>query len=161
MYLTISTKQVIEPQTSVSFVSGLMTISCSVCFQVKWANDDLMSQGLCWHLWDGALSREPRVGVLRLYYHFFISEFLFFVTDWSLRFNESLSYLTGVTTAKLWWHLSNMNVMFNQQIVCAWFWMSEWLHLTAFLGTADGEVHIVHISRVIIAYILESLSSLT
>ena len=30
--------------------------------------------------------------------------------------------------------------------------MSEWLNLTAFLGTADSEVHIVHISCVIIAF---------
>ena len=37
--------------------------------------------------------------------------------------------------------------------------VSEWLNLTAFLGTADSEVHIVHISRVITAYTLESLSS--
>ena len=40
-------------------------------------------------------------------------------------------------------------------------WVSEWLKLTAFLRTADNEVHIVHISRVIIAYTLESLSFLT
>ena len=39
--------------------------------------------------------------------------------------------------------------------------VSEWLSLTAFLGTADIGVHIVHTSRVIIAYALESLSSLT
>ena len=39
--------------------------------------------------------------------------------------------------------------------------VSEWLNLTAFLWTADSEVHIFHISRVIIAYALESLSSLT
>ena len=39
-------------------------------------------------------------------------------------------------------------------------WVSELLNLTAFLGTADSEVHIVHISHVIIAYTLESLSSL-
>ena len=39
--------------------------------------------------------------------------------------------------------------------------VSEWLNLAAFLGTADSEVHIVHISRVTIAYTLESLSSLT
>ena len=39
-------------------------------------------------------------------------------------------------------------------------WVSEWLDLTAFLGTADSEVHIVNISRVTIAYTLESLSSL-
>ena len=37
--------------------------------------------------------------------------------------------------------------------------VSEWLNLAAFLMTAD-EVHIVHISHVIIAYTLESLSSL-
>ena len=40
-------------------------------------------------------------------------------------------------------------------------WVSEWLNLAAFLGTVDSEVHIVHISRVITAYTLESLSSLT
>ena len=40
-------------------------------------------------------------------------------------------------------------------------WVSEWLNLISFRGTADSEVHIVHISRVIIAYTLESLSSLT
>ena len=39
---------------------------------------------------------------------------------------------------------------------------SEWvIKFKAFLGTTDSEVHIVHISRVIIAYTLESLSSLT
>ena len=35
---------------------------------------------------------------------------------------------------------------------------SEWLNLTAFLGTADSEVHI---GSVTIAYKLESLSSFT
>ena len=40
-------------------------------------------------------------------------------------------------------------------------WVSEWLNLTAFLGTTDSQVHIVHISHVIIVYKLESLSSLT
>ena len=34
-------------------------------------------------------------------------------------------------------------------------WLSEWLNLTAFLGTGDSEAHIVH---VITAYILESSS---
>ena len=42
-----------------------------------------------------------------------------------------------------------------------WIYHSEWLNLTACLGTVDSEVHIVHISRVIIAYTLDSLSSLT
>ena len=41
------------------------------------------------------------------------------------------------------------------------FGVSEWLNLTAFLETAEGEVHMVHISRVIIAYTFESLSSHT
>ena len=36
-------------------------------------------------------------------------------------------------------------------------WVSEWLDLTAFLGTADSEIHIVHISHVIIALSLSSL----
>ena len=40
-------------------------------------------------------------------------------------------------------------------------WMSERLHLTAFLGTADNMVHVVHTSRAIIAYTLEWLSFLT
>ena len=39
--------------------------------------------------------------------------------------------------------------------------ISEWLNLTAYQGTADSEVHIVHISCVITAYTLESLSSRT
>ena len=37
--------------------------------------------------------------------------------------------------------------------------MSKWLNLMAFLGTADSEVHIVHISHVIIAYTLEVLKN--
>ena len=40
-------------------------------------------------------------------------------------------------------------------------WVSEWFSLTAFLRTADIKVHIVHTSRIIIAYTLKSLSSLT
>ena len=39
--------------------------------------------------------------------------------------------------------------------------VSEWFNLRAFLGTEDSEVHIVHVSRIITAYTLESLSSLT
>ena len=39
--------------------------------------------------------------------------------------------------------------------------VSERSNLTAFLGTTHNEVHIVHISRVITAFTLESLSSLT
>ena len=39
--------------------------------------------------------------------------------------------------------------------------VSEWLNLTAFLGTEDSKVHIVHISHVIITDTLESLYSLT
>ena len=39
--------------------------------------------------------------------------------------------------------------------------VSESLNLTVFLGTVDIEVHIVHISCAIVAYTLESLSSLT
>ena len=36
--------------------------------------------------------------------------------------------------------------------------VSEWLHLTAFLGIADNEVHVVHISRVIIAHVSQELA---
>ena len=39
-------------------------------------------------------------------------------------------------------------------------WVSEWLNLTAFLVIADSEVHKVHLSRVVIAYTLESISTL-
>ena len=39
--------------------------------------------------------------------------------------------------------------------------VSEWLSLTAFWGTTDIGVHVVHTSRVIIAYTLISLVSLT
>ena len=37
----------------------------------------------------------------------------------------------------------------------------QWDEWVAFLWPADSEIHIVHISRVIIAYALESLSFLT
>ena len=52
----------------------------------------------------------------------------------------------------------------HSQYQCCWWHgklRSEWLHLTAFLGTVDSKVHIVHISHVITAYTLESLSTLT
>ena len=39
--------------------------------------------------------------------------------------------------------------------------VSEWLSLTAFVGKVEIGVHVVHTSHVIIAYTLESLSSLT
>ena len=38
---------------------------------------------------------------------------------------------------------------------------SEWLSLTALFRIAECEVHVIHISRGIITYTLESLSSLT
>ena len=38
-------------------------------------------------------------------------------------------------------------------------WVTEWLYLTVFLGTADSEVDIVHINRVIVPYTLELLFS--
>ena len=37
-------------------------------------------------------------------------------------------------------------------------WVSEWLNLMAFLETSNSKVHIVHISCVITAYTLESLT---
>ena len=40
-------------------------------------------------------------------------------------------------------------------------WVGEGLSLTAFFGTADIGVHVVHTSRVITTYTLESLSSFT
>ena len=41
-------------------------------------------------------------------------------------------------------------------------WVSGWwLNSTAFLGTSNSEVYIVHISRAIIAYTLESLTWIT
>ena len=49
-------------------------------------------------------------------------------------------------------HMKTANVSENKVSE----WVSEWLNSTAFLGTAGSEVHIVHISHVIIAYTLES-----
>ena len=48
------------------------------------------------------------------------------------------------------WYIMN-------SIACTQKWVSERSNLTAFLGTADSEVHIVHRSRVIVACTLESL----
>ena len=39
--------------------------------------------------------------------------------------------------------------------------VNQWLNVIPFLDTVDSEVHIVHISHVIIADTMESLSSLT
>ena len=35
----------------------------------------------------------------------------------SVRSEESLSYLASVTTAELWQHLSNMEMIFNDQLL--------------------------------------------
>ena len=49
------------------------------------------------------------------------------------------------------------NLRENDRVIAG---MSEWLSLTAFWGTADIGVHVVHTRRIIITYTLESLSSL-
>ena len=70
----------------------------------------------------------------------------------------------------LQWHFDQNTKLFihknaSEYIVCEIVailsGVSEWLNLMASLGTVDSEVHIVNISRVITAYTLESLSSLT
>ena len=47
------------------------------------------------------------------------------------------------------------------ELASVWKIVSEWVSLMTFLSTADIGVHVVHTSRVIISYTLESLSSLT
>ena len=51
------------------------------------------------------------VGVLNLRSLIFILGHFCFSSNVSLRFVESGSYLADVTTAKLWWHLPNMNLI--------------------------------------------------
>ena len=73
----------------------------------------------------------------------------------SSHLHNRISY-TGKMTSLYWFSPQNMNfedVMYSG--VC------EWLNSMTFLKTVAIEVHIVHISRVIKAYTLESLSSLT
>ena len=75
---------------------------------------------------------------------------LVFCTLWTV------AWLAFCTLATVAW------LVFCTVWTVAWIeWVSEWLNLIAFLGTADSEVHIVHMSREITAYILKSLSSLT
>ena len=62
---------------------------------------------------------------------------------------------------EVWQWISNFIPHYIMVVITYPCWVSEWLNLTAFWGKADSEVHIVHISCVIVAYILESLSSLT
>ena len=65
------------------------------------------------------------------------------------------------TTIEIWEWISNLFHFFNGYMITYPCWASEWLSLTAFLGTVDIGVHIVHLSGVIVAYTLESLFSLT
>ena len=60
-----------------------------------------------------------------------------------------------------WTSLPSMVIITENFTMIRWQGVSEWFSLTAFLRTADIEVHIVHTSRVVIAYTLKSLSSLT
>ena len=55
-------------------------------------------------------------------------------------------------------NISNVNFTLKNIYIAR---VSEWSNSTAFLGTADNEIHTVHICRVIVVYTLESLSSLT
>ena len=42
-----------------------------------------------------------------------------------MRFFRSHSYLTGVSAAKLGFHLPNMNMIFNRKLVFWWSWKTE------------------------------------
>ena len=113
---------------------------------------------------------ELQVGNGKIYYHYHIlslsslSLLLVFV------FLCSLSSI--ITTCKQRWlnrNINRSNLPHQPLNILGWCWgweeggigVSEWLNLTAFLGTADSEVHIIYISRVDVAHTLESLSSLT
>ena len=60
---------------------------------------------------------------------FSVLENLWFAEIW-IRFCESWPYLSGVTTAKLWWHLSNMTVISRKWPVFWWYQkmgkLTEW-----------------------------------
>ena len=82
-------------------------------------------------------------------------------------FDWLIDWMTHTQLRSGWYH---------QMQISVWWWQfttsdytpqhsrgphqSEWLNLKASLGTVDSEVHIVHISHVITAYTLKSLSSL-
>ena len=56
----------------------------------------------------------------------------------------------------------NVFIPFGAEFISAEKWVSEWvIKFNGLSRTADSEVHIVHISRVIMAFTLKSLSSPT
>ena len=72
--------------------------------------------GKCLHGWDDLLTLQWR-GVTKpqFCYNFSIRDNFDF---WKVLVSsaESYSYLAGVTAAKLWWRLSDMNVLFNSDL---------------------------------------------
>ena len=62
---------------------------------------------------------SPGVGVTTLPFVNFSIIKVFDLANVTVMFLESYSYLTVATTAELWWHLSNINVIFKIQSV---FW---------------------------------------
>ena len=85
-------------------------------------------------------------------------DYTFKITTTSCKANE----LSTAVKLRLTWIFSGAALIFNGAPGnIQGKGVSEWLSLMAFLGTADIGVHIVHTSRKIIAYTLESLSLLT
>ena len=84
--------------------------------------------------------------------------------DWQFKLSYRFWNLIGSSAVVLPRCLSNLRAIGFSKYQCRGFEtsrVSEWFSLTAFFRTADIEVHIVHTSRVVIAYTLKSLSSLT
>ena len=85
-------------------------------------------------------------------------DYTFKITTTSCKANE----LSMIVKLRLPWIFSGAELTFNGAPGnTQGKGVSEWLSLTAFMGTADIWVHIVHTSCIIIAYTLESLFSLT
>ena len=102
---------------------------------------------ICQISWKQSKSDVPvPLATMYLFYpHFQNSDCVLTMSSW------------GISVMKCQYLLLRKSLMFQVSVIL----LSDCLDLTAFLGTTDSEVHIVHISCVIIAYMLESLSSLT
>ena len=155
--------------------------------QIRWAlNQDgcLFNEPITW--WRGLLPNNPTRHIKALKGYWFYTTWIIFVSILHHFRNRNRNVIT-VITLNLWvcanqlslelcifcQHHCNYNGMYDEILFSygtltilhirhtLYQWVSEWFSLTAFLRTADIEVHIVHTSHIVIAYTLKSLSSLT
>ena len=127
------------------------------------SNIDLASSYMCLFLWN-----MYHFGHIRMQPHsipFCFNETLISTEHIHCKCNIFAFVIQLTSHNNLWFHLntethvpatvcytSKWASIFYYNLICRPEWLSEWLNLTAFLGTVGSEVHIVHISRVIIAY---------